>query len=435
MPPLLTGEGEIMSNVSNWPKRDDLYAYLDETLVIASEQEQITSVLIVNVDNFHDFCDFFGYDGIGELIDIVGQIIKVTVPYDSYTAWLGADEFAVVLRDTTKQSAKIIAERINHSMVNPITINERRAIVSVSVGVSFYPRDGQTRNDLLKTATVAMNYVKKHGKNAYVTYEPVMSEKITRRMRLINDFSLALSQDQLFLQYQPQVNIDQQTVVGAEALVRWQHPELGLIPPLDFIPLAEETGYIHDIGDWVLTHACIDFNSWLMEGIPLGCLAVNVSALQLLDVNFAQRVLEILEITQLEPAYLELEITESQTANLQRVRPQIETLRNHGVRFAIDDFGTGFSSINHLRHMGFDTIKIDRGFISNIVTNSRDKVIVNSILNMANRLQLRIIAEGVETDEQLEYVRKIAIHEIQGYYYSPPVDSDKFRDLAAVRNK
>ena len=416
-------------SLSQWPKRDDLYKYLDSLLSTSADPVVFIAVLIINLDNFRDFCELFEYRDIEVFLAQVGQVIKTSCPDASYIAWLGSDEFAVVLSQTTNADVKHTAEAICRNLAEPIEFREKQVHITGSLGYAVIPEDARDRYDIMRNATMAMNWVKKQGKNGYASYESAMSQQVSRKLRLISDFGSALEKSEFRLQYQPQVCVTSRSIVGAEALLRWQHPEFNLIPPLEFIPLAEESGYIHQIGEWVLYQACRDFNSWLEKGMVLERLAVNVSIVQLQKPDFAKRVLHILEEARLDPAYLELEITESQSMDLPKVKPQIEKLRNHGVRFAIDDFGTGFASLNHLRYMGFDTIKIDKAYIHNILTNSRDQAIVNSILNMAKLLQLGIIAEGVETDDQWRYIQQTAIKEVQGYYCSPPVDRKVFEEL------
>lgn len=419
----------LVREIAYWPNRDELYTYLDGIINRANSEMWKIALLVMDLDDFREFCEIYGYQAIDNFLNLIGQVIKENCPDNSWLAWLGSDEFAVVLYDTDQEQATNVAQTICEAVAQPISFKGRIAQVGVSLGISLFPVDAVDRYELLKNATVAMNWVKKNGKNSYRFYDRKMSEEINRKVRLTNDFSVALVENQFILHYQPQINIFTGMISGAEALVRWQHPELGLIPPGDFIPLAEENGFIHQLGEWVLRKACQDFYSWLEAGLPLERLAVNVSVIQLLESNFAPMVFSILEETGLDPVYLELEITESQTANLQTVKSQIELLREHGVRFAIDDFGTGFSSIHHLRVMGFDTIKIDKGFIHNVLHDNKDQVIVESILNMAHLLRLNIIAEGVETSEQARYVETVKIEEVQGYYYSPPIDKDRFENM------
>ena len=422
-----------MLSLSQWPKRDDLYKHLDSLFSTSADPLALTALLIINLDNFRDFCELFEYRDIEEFLAIVGQSIKDACPESSYIAWLGSDEFAVVPALQAAAEVKETAETICQKLAEAKEFRDRQVHITGSLGYALFPYDARDRYELIRNATMAMNWVKKQGKNGFARFEPAMSQQVNRKMKLISDFGPALEQQQFRLQYQPQVSVASRAIVGAEALLRWQHPEYNLIPPLEFIPLAEESGYIHQIGEWVLCQACRDFNTWLEKGIVLERLAVNVSIVQLQKPDFAKRVLHALEEARLDPAYLELEITESQSMDLPKVKPQIEQLRNHGVRFAIDDFGTGFASLNHLRYMGFDTIKIDKAYIHNILTNNRDQVIVNSILNMAKHLQLGIIAEGVETDDQWRYIQQTAIKEVQGYYCSPPVDRPVFEDL--IRKK
>ncbi len=409
-------------SLSQWPKRDELYKYLNEKIKSIESSHDLVALIVLDLDNFREFCELFGYRDIDEFLTKVGNRIMDACRQNCFVAWLGSDEFAVVLNQTSKEEARLTAKRIRTTLTQPQIFHQQRIHFSASIGVAFAPEDGRDCYELFKNATAAMNWVKKHGKNGYRCYEPVISQQVSRKLHIINDFNLALAENHFRLQYQPQVSVESRQIVGVEALIRWDHPELGLIPPLDFIPVAEESGHIHQIGEWVLEKAARDFSSWQRSGLLLERLAVNVSIIQLREEDFAERILAILEKARLDPAYLELEITESQTLNLQQVRSQMEILRNRGVKFAIDDFGTGFTSLTHLRSMGFDTIKIDKGYIHNITTNNRDRVIVGSILNMATLLQLRIIAEGVETYEQWNYVREMSIGEVQGYYCWPPID-------------
>ncbi len=421
--------GVILQSLLSWPKRDDLYRYLDALLDVPVNNDDMIALLIIDIDNFRSFCELLGYRNIEEFLAVIGNCIKENCPPESLVAWLGSDEFAVVLSSTCEASAKEVAASICQSLNQPCEFRNKKIQITLSLGYAFFPDHADDRYKLLKKASLATSWVKKHGKNNFTKYETSMSSELNRKLNLINDFNAAIWENQFRLQYQPQVNVETKAIVGAEALLRWQHPELGLIPPLDFIPFAEESGHIHKIGDWVLYQASKDFNGWLEKGCLLERLAVNVSILQLQREDFPRRVLEILEKTHLDPAYLELEITESQFMDLPQVRPQIEFLRNYGIRFALDDFGTGFASLDHLRYMGFDTIKIDKAYIHNIITSNRDQVIVGSILNMATLLQLGIIAEGVETDDQWRYIKRTSIKEVQGYYCSPPVDESIFASL------
>lgn len=415
--------------IFTWPKRDDLYNYLDELLLAPDHKDEVTALLMMDLDNFRESCEQFGYRDIDELLAKILSIIKQSCCPHNYIAWMGSDEFSVVMADTSIDAVTKTAQSICQVLNQSFNFHDKQVKVTASIGYALIPDDGHDRYELLKNATMAMNWVKKHGKNGCQRYNASMSAQVSRKMQIINGFSNALAEDQFFLHYQPQVNIVRRMIVGAEALIRWQHPEIGLMMPKEFIPLAEETGVINQIGIWVLQHACQDYSNWLQSGLVLERLAVNVSVFQLLEEDFTDKVCQILEAAQLDPAYLELEVTESQTANFDKIRPQVEELRKRGVKFAIDDFGTGFASFNHLRVMGLDTIKIDKQYIHNILTNDRDQVIVNSVLNMAEMLRLRIVAEGVETGEQRDYIQKLSIHEVQGYFYSPPLDKSNFATL------
>ena len=252
-----------------------------------------------------------------------------------------------------------------------------------------------------------------------------------RRIELEAALKDAFAQSQFLLHYQPQIDLELCRIVGVEALVRWNHPELGMVPPLEFIPLAEKTGMIVPLGEWILTAACQQFRVWLDQGCTLSRLSVNISVSQFNQSNFCDQVLAILEETGLDPGYLELEITESQLLNVEAVMNKIQMLRARGIKIAIDDFGTGYSPLSHLRQISIDTLKIDKGFIQEISYNTRDRVIVQTIISMARMMRLNLIAEGVETHEQLQFLGQYSLREVQGYYFSPPLPNYELEKLLA----
>ncbi|OGO79274.1 MAG: hypothetical protein A2Y23_01500 [Clostridiales bacterium GWB2_37_7] len=298
------------------------------------------------------------------------------------------------------------------------------------MGIAFYPNDGEDAETLLKNALSAMLRAKKTGRGNYQLYDSRSRNKLLDLIELDNYMHHALEKNEFVLHYQPQVDITTGRIVGTEALIRWNNPKLGIISPAKFIPLAEENGLILPIGDWVLKTACAQNKKWMELGYDPIYISVNISALQIHQSDFVDKISQVLYETQMEAKYLELEITESIAMEDTETRIKIlEVLRNMGVRIAIDDFGTGYSSLSYLRRFQLTSLKIDQSFTRELVSNEKDAAIVSTIIAIGQNLNLKIIAEGVETQEQLEFLRKKKCDNIQGYLYSRPVSSDELEKL------
>ena len=309
-------------------------------------------------------------------------------------------------------------------------LDENDCHTSTSIGISFYPDHGQCVDELLKTADIAMYGAKKIGKGCFKTYSRKMDENSIRRYRMEELLRTAMTNNELILNFQPQMNIQSGELESVEALVRWNSEELGLVPPDDFIPLAEDTGMIVPIGEWVLRTACMQAKEWVEEGVPLKRVAVNISVIEFIRPDFVKMVTKVVEESGLDPSFVELEITESVLVeDTFSAVNTLQELKDIGFLLSIDDFGTGFSSLSQLKHFPIDRLKIDQSFVHGMITNVHDAAIIKAVLTMASSMNLKVIAEGVETTEQLEMLNKIHCDEAQGFLLSRPVPAPAIAEL------
>jgi predicted signal transduction protein with EAL and GGDEF domain len=342
-------------------------------------------------------------------------------------ARLGGDEFTVVLEDiSTPRVAAVVAEKICKSLGAPFVIAGHEIFVGASIGISIYPGDGTDVAALLKHADTAMYRAKKNG-SGYLYYEEGMGSAFSKKLLLENALRRALERNELVVFYQPKFSLKSSRTEGMEALLRWQHPTEGLIPPMDFIPLAEETGLIIPIGEWVMRTAFAQVRKWSNAGFPEMSIAVNLSVRQIAKTDFVDMVARVIHETGISPRLVELEITES--VLMERAKESmlaLQQLREMGVTLAIDDFGTGYSSFSYLKRLPIDVLKIDRTFVRDITTNPDDAAIVSGIIALAQILRLKVVAEGVETAEQVAFLRQNGCDTIQGYFLSKPLPSNEF---------
>ncbi|MEO0768672.1 MAG: GGDEF domain-containing phosphodiesterase, partial [Cyanobacteria bacterium J06649_4] len=328
--------------------------------------------------------------------------------------------------DSETATAHHLLSRLSENYDNiPNSIN-----ISVSIGIATHVANNTDTTQLIANAYTALQQAKQKGHNSYHAYSGTLTKSLQKRSRLANDLHRALEEEQLFLHYQPRIDWRTRTIVGVECLVRWQHPELGIIPPIEFIPIAEETGLILPIGQWILQQACQQNKAWQAENLPKFTVAVNLSARQIEQAGLNDLVQQTLKTTALEPQFLELEVTESllmgDTAQISSV---LQDLHNQGIALALDDFGTGYSSLSYLRKFPFDTLKIDQSFVQDIVQSTEAEEVTRAIVSLAKGLRLGLIAEGVETKEQLNKIKTYGCHEIQGYYFSRPLSPSQLVDF------
>ncbi|KZZ36722.1 hypothetical protein A3756_12405 [Oleiphilus sp. HI0086] len=335
----------------------------------------------------------------------------------------GGDEFTLLLPSiSSPEDARTIAKKVISTLKAPFDLGEHEVFVGVSIGIAVYPNGGNTVDQLIQNADVAMYHVKGRGKDGYQYYSEDMAIHTSNRLSLERDLRNALERNQFKVYYQPQISAKTGKTIGVEALVRWQHPERGLIYPGEFIPLAEETRLMSDISDWVLHSACKEIKSWIDSGQSDIRLSVNFSPLQVEHPRFVQRLLSSLRQADFPPGNLEIELTENVIMNdLENMTQKLRQLSEHGVTIAIDDFGTGYSSLNYIHKLPIHTLKVDQSFIKDIEDTHDDACIVNAIVSMAHGLKLNIVAEGVETETQLSYLKSLGCQEIQGFYFGRAV--------------
>ncbi|MGQ7884090.1 EAL domain-containing protein [Paenibacillus sp. WC2504] len=390
--------------------------------MIDSEAEQF-AVMVMDLDRFKLINDSLGHTyGDQFLQEMCERIRRCMEGMNVTLARMGGDEFTLLCDSRyNREEVADLAEQIIRAIGVPYRLKENDFYVTASIGIALYPNDGADAVQLLKNADTAMYEVKKNGKNGYQFYTGELNEQLQEKIELEVELRQAIARKQLFLNYQPQIRAGDGQMIGVEALVRWNHPTKGTISPGVFIPIAEETGIIYEMGTWVLREACRQMKEWHRGGGPLIPVSVNLSSQQFHQTNLAMYIKEILEETGLEPQYLELEITESMMMDATVSRSILNELTESGIRISLDDFGTGYSSLSYLKLLPIHKLKIDRSFIRDITENNNDKAIVATIISMAQHLNMDVIAEGIETKEQLDILMDNDCKKIQGYYYSKPL--------------
>jgi predicted signal transduction protein with EAL and GGDEF domain len=343
----------------------------------------------------------------------------------------GGDEFVILLVNVTgRESVAVTADKVIAALKAPYTIGTNELRSTTSIGISLYPADGPDAETLIKCADIAMYHAKEKGRDNYQFYESAMNARIVERGFIESGVRSALQNCQLSLHYQPKVNLQTGAITGAEALLRWNHPEMGDVSPARFIPIAEESGLIISIGRWVLREACTQAKRWMDQGLPLGSIAVNISALELRQQNLVANVRDVLTETGLRPDALQLEITESVLMHDADLNCTVlNELKSLGIALAADDFGTGYSSLSYLTQFPIDVLKIDRAFVGDIETAPRAGLIAEAVIGMGNSLRMKVVAEGVETEVQLAFLKNLLCEEGQGHFFSRPLSVDRFGAL------
>ncbi len=415
------------------PNRTLLMDRLGQALAQAARNEQQAAVLFLDIDRFKAINDTLGHATGDQLLKVVAERLNSCIRKSDTVARVGGDEFVIILNAVNHQQAVIAtAEKILASLSAPVELEGHEICGSGSLGIAIYPVDGQDVITLLKNADMAMYRAKDMGRNMFQFYTREMNTQAMDRLVLGNDLRRANERGELYLHYHPQVDLASGRVRGIEALLRWRHPELGDIPPSKFIPIAEETGRIIDIGYWTLEIACRQAKSWHDAGYPWLQVAVNLSAQQFRQPGLPAMVEKILSATGLCPGALELELTESTVmTSAEENRQMLRTLKDMGLLLAIDDFGTGYSSLSYLKHFPIDRLKIDRSFVHDIIDNANSATIAKAIITLAHSLKIKVVAEGVETRQQMEFLRELNCDEIQGYYFCRPSSGEELNAMLA----
>lgn len=405
--------------------------HLSLALALAQRHQKQVAVLFLDLDHFKVVNDSLGHSVGDALLQQIARRLKAAVREGDTVARVGGDEFTIVLQDLARpQDAAIVAQKVLRTVAQPMDVQTHRLYVTTSIGITMSPEDGEDAETLLKNADTAMYRAKSEGRNTYQMSTRELSRSTQERMSVESGLHEALESGAFTLLYQPQIDVETGTIAGMEALLRWRHPQRGIILPEEFIGVAEDRGLILPIGDWVLRQACSDVRRLQKRGVPHFRVAVNLSARQFRDPSLAPTVRTVLAETGVPADTLELEITE--TVAMENVALTMTTLndfRNAGVTIALDDFGTGYSSLSYLKRFPLDALKIDRAFVTDLPDKFEDAAIVSSVIQLANGLGLRVVAEGVETREQLEFLREAGCREVQGYYYSYPISIEKMEDL------
>jgi diguanylate cyclase (GGDEF)-like protein/PAS domain S-box-containing protein len=413
-------------SLTRLPNRNLLRDRLQHALVVAQRHHNGVAVVFIDLDGFKNVNDSLGHSVGDRLLAVVADRLARCARATDTVARHGGDEFVVVLTDTSDEQSLIAwMERVRATISEPVWLDGTELYVGCSMGASLFPQDGDDAETLMKKADLAMYRAKDMGRNTFQFFQPEMNASAGARMNLERRLRRALRDNEFLLHYQPQVDIGSGQIVGVEALIRWRDPEVGLVPPSSFIPVAEESGLIGPLSEWVLREACRQNKQWQDEGLPPARVSVNLSARQFQQRNIAKLVKQVLAETGLEPRYLELELTESTIMrNAEEAVTMLNELHALGIGLAIDDFGTGYSSLSYLKRFPVDRLKIDRSFVSDIGISNDDETITSAIIALAHSLKMQVIAEGVETSAQLDFLKERACDEMQGYFFAKPLPRD-----------
>ncbi len=418
-------------HLTGLPNRLLLNDRISQAIALAPRHGKQVAVLFLDLDGFKHINDSLGH-GVGDrLLQSTAKRLVDCVRVSDTVSRQGGDEFVVLLSEAEDwEDAAIVARRMLAAVAESHAIDHHELQITTSIGVSVFPDDGADVETLIKNADTAMYQAKENGRQSFQFFKPEMNQRAVERQSIEASLRRALERGEFTLNYQPKVDLKTGAITCAEALIRWTHPTRGSVPPAQFIPIAEESGLIRPIGLWVLREACLQARAWEEAGLPTVSIAVNVSAVELRDENFLEPFLEVLADTHMVPGDLEVELTESVLMTHPESAARIlQALREQGVQVAADDFGTGYSSLSYLRKFPIDALKIDQSFVSQITAGGDDMSIVTAVISMARSLNLRVVAEGVETLEQLEFLRSHECDEAQGFYFSRPVPAEQFARL------
>jgi len=424
-------------SLTGLPNRVMFAELLSHVLASARRNRRKFAVLFIDLDRFKFINDSLGHEAGDALLCEVARRLKDSLRASDIVARMGGDEFVMLLQDLgNSEQAGGIARKLLSAVIKPIELNGQECRVTASIGISVFPDDAPDETSLMTHADLAMYHAKEEGKNNFQFYDGRLETMSLERLALETRLRRAIERNELSLHYQAKLDLRDNTIAGVEALLRWNSPELGAVSPAQFIPLAEETGLILAIGKWVLRSACEQCVQWQNAGLPPVRVSVNLSPRQLNDPELVAAVRTVLADTGLKPDLLELEVTESSVMhNVERALEVLGALKDMGVRLAIDDFGTGYSSLAQLKRFPIDTLKVDRSFIRELPSDSEDKAIAEAIIAMGKTLSLTVVAEGVETREQQEFLRERACDQMQGFFFSKPVPAADFAELLRVHGR
>lgn len=413
----------------------------EEKLSIALEDAKLNkgklALLYLDLDDFKKVNDTIGHMFGDLLLKNVGRLLQKCLGKNATVTRLGGDEFVAVLPhiDDEEELVRVI-ENIIKSFQNPWILDDREFYITVSIGITIYPKDGQADHILLKNADTAMYFAKKNGKNSYHFYTPDLNEKMIEKLEIENNLRHAVERNEFMVYYQPKVHMRTGHITGVEALLRWKHPIKGMISPNEFIPIAEETKLIVPIGEWVLRNACEQNKIWQELGYPDVSVSVNLSVIQIQQPDFIQKVKRILNETGIKPSCLELEITENIIMeNFELTNDILNHLRGLGIRISLDDFGKGYSSLNYLKQLEIDILKIDKAFVDDITENNHQQSIVKAVIEMAHNMDIIVVAEGVETWEQFKFLKSLHCDKVQGYLFSKPISVLEMEEMMKKKRK
>lgn len=414
--------------VTNLPNRNMFKEHVNNSLTTNGENQEL-AVLFLDLDRFKVINDTKGHSTGDLLLKDVADRIRNTVKSDGLVSRQGGDEFLILLEGKKKEEIEKIAQQIIDDFSRPFYVHCEEIFVTASIGISLYPYDGKDQETLIKNADTAMYLAKEHGKNNFQYYNEGLNTQSTRKMILEVGLRKALDTNQFNMVYQPQFELETGTIIGVEALIRWEHPELGPISPVEFIPIAEETGLIVQIGKWILQQVCRDYNQWKQHGHGSIKMAVNISVRQMQEQEFISSVKQVMEEYNVDPNMFELEITESIMQNINQSIVILKELKQLGVKIAIDDFGKGYSSLSYLKHLPIDKIKVDKSFVDDILDPNHNGSIAKAIIDMGHIMKFTVIAEGIEEEKQVDFLLKNNCKLGQGFFFSKPLPEHEIRKL------
>ena len=418
------------------PNRTLFSARLKQGIKKAEQNQKGLALFFIDLDKFKEINDSLGHDAGDEVLKIVAELLKLSIRKEDTLARLAGDEFTIIMDDLKDpQDASILAHDILNILSEPIQVGEKILYISSSIGISIYPQDADGPKDLLKYADTAMYRAKENGRNNYQFYSPEMTTSVLEQMEMKSSLRQAIDNDEFQIHYQPQIDLTTNQIIGLEALIRWQHPTKGLLTPKKFLSLAEETGMIIEIDQWVMHTAMIQVAHWYKIGLDPGILALNISMKQLEDINLIYDIQRNMKIHGFKPEWLELEITEGHMMkNAVEIIDKLQQISDLGISISIDDFGTGYSSLSLLKRLPINRLKIDKSFIEDIPEDEEDIAIINSIIALAKSLKLDIIAEGIETSDQANFLMSKNCMCVQGHYYSHPLPKEKVEKILLKLN-